>query len=69
MGTLFRRLRHLVRLSRHDADLREEMETHRTLRQQQLENQGLTSRESAERSRHALGNVTLAREDVRNGWM
>ena len=69
MGTLFRRLWHLVRLSYHDADLNEEMETHRAFRQRQFESQGLTPHEAAERSRRAFGNVPLAREDVRNGWM
>ncbi|MEO7190861.1 MAG: ABC transporter permease [Vicinamibacterales bacterium] len=68
MGTLFRRLWHLLRLSRHDAELREEIETHRSLRQGQLERHGLTSRDAAEVSRRVLGNVALAREDVRTGW-
>ena len=36
MKTLFRRLLHLLRWSRHDADLREEIETHRSLRQEAL---------------------------------
>src|SRR6187401_2523152 len=69
MGTLFRRLWHLVRLSHHDADLNEEMETHRVLRQRQLESQGLTPHEAVARSRRSFGNVALVREDVRNGWI
>ena len=36
MNTLFRRLLHFLRWSRHDADLREEIETHRSLRQDAL---------------------------------
>jgi predicted permease len=48
-----------------DADLREEIETHRALRQAQLEREGRDPRAADRASRRALGNVTLAREDVR----
>ena len=37
MNTILRSLLHLLRRSRHDADLREEIETHRALRQAALE--------------------------------
>ncbi len=53
------------RQTRLDADLREEIETHRTLRQATLERDGLAPHAAERASRRALGNVTLAREDVR----
>src|SRR5262245_34067793 len=68
MNTLFQRLLHLLRWSRHAADLREEIETHRSLRQEALERDGLASDEAAYASRRALGNVTLAVEDARDVW-
>jgi putative ABC transport system permease protein len=69
---MFRRIRGLAQGilgGRADADLREEMEAHRALRQEQLEREGLSVREAEFASRHALGNVTLAREDARDVWI
>ena len=68
MKTLVRRLQHLLRWSRHDADLREEMETHRSLRQEALQRDGLAPDDAAHASRRAMGNVTLAVEDAREVW-
>jgi predicted permease len=64
----FRRLLHVLRWSRHDADLREEMATHRALRQAALECHGLGPEAAARASRQAMGNVTLAVEDARDVW-
>ena len=69
MGTWLRRLAYLLRQSRHDAELREEIEAHRALRAAHLERDGLTSQEAADASRRAIGNVLLAREDVREVWL
>jgi putative ABC transport system permease protein len=69
MNSFLRSLLHLLRRSRHDADLREEIETHRTLRQAALERDGLGSDDAAWASRRAMGNVTLAVEDVREVWV
>jgi hypothetical protein len=69
MITLFRRVLRLLRWSRHDADLREEIETHRSLRQDALERGGLGRDDAAWASRRAMGNVTLAVEDVRDVWV
>ena len=69
MGTWLRRLAYLFRQSRHDAELREEIEAHRALRAAHLERDGLTSQEAADASRRAIGNVLLAREDVREVWL
>ncbi len=69
MRTFLSRLFHLLRHSRHDADLREEMETHRSLRQEKLEREGVAPDDAAQASRQAFGNVTLAREDAREVWI
>jgi predicted permease len=67
MRTL-RRLLHLLHSPRHDADLREELETHRSLRQERFEREGYAPDDAAVASRRALGNTTLAREDARDAW-
>ncbi len=69
MRTWLRRLAYLLRQSRHDADLREEIEAHRSLRAAHLERDGLSSQQAADASRRAIGNVLLAREDVREVWL
>jgi predicted permease len=69
MRSWLRRLAYLLRQSRHDADLREEIEAHRELRAAHLERDGLTPQEAEEASRQAIGNVLLAREDVREVWL
>jgi len=69
MGNWRRRLAYLFRQSRHDAELREEIEAHRALRAAHLEREGLTSREADEASRRAIGNILLAREDARDVWL
>ena len=69
MPSLIRRLAHLLRQRRHAADLRDEMETHRALRQAQLERDGMSASEAFHASRRALGSVTLAAEDTRGVWL
>jgi predicted permease len=68
MKTFFRRLLHLLRWSRHGADLREEIETHRSLRQDALEREGLGADAAAHASRRAIGNIPLAIDDAREVW-
>ena len=69
MRTWFRRLAYLLRQSRHDADLREEIEAHRSLRAAHLEREGLTPQQAADASQRAIGNVLLTRDDVRDVWL
>ena len=69
MHSWLRRLVYLLRQSRYDAELREEIEAHRALRAAHLERDGLTAQEAADASRRAIGNVLLAREDVREVWL
>jgi putative ABC transport system permease protein len=68
MNMLFRRLLHLLRWSRHEADLRAEIEAHRALRQDAFERYGLAPEDVAHASRRALGNVALAVDDARDVW-
>ncbi len=68
MGRLLRRLGYLLRRARHEADLRDEIDAHRSLRRAQLERDGATPPDAERASRHALGNVALAREDARGVW-
>ena len=69
MSSVFRRILYLLRRSRFQADLREEIETHRALRQAALERNGVASDEAAWASRRAIGNVTLAVEEARDVWI
>src|SRR5687768_15564637 len=68
MTSLLRRLWYRVTQARHDADLAEEIETHRQFRQAHLEREGLSPADAALASRRALGNVTLAREEAHAVW-
>ena len=66
MYTRFRRLLHFLGWSRHEADLRAEIEAHRALRQDAFERDGLAPDAAAHASRRALGNVALAVDDARD---
>jgi len=68
MTSLWRRIRYGVLRGRMEAHLNEEIETHRALVQQRLEQEGLSAAEAATASRRVLGNVTLAREDTHDVW-
>lgn len=68
MGRLFRRLRSLAQRAGADADLREEMETHRALRQAAFEREGMAPVAAEAASRRALGNMALAADDARDVW-
>ena len=68
MSALLRRLMYVLRRSRHDAELREEIEAHRALRQDAFERDGLAPDDAALASRRALGNVALAVDDARDVW-
>ena len=68
MTTILRRLKYFFDRSRHAADLREEIEAHRALRQDALERDGLAPEDAAHASRRALGNVALAVDDARDVW-
>jgi putative ABC transport system permease protein len=63
-----RHLQHWLQLRQLDSDLSEEIEAHRAMMQAELERAGVAPAEAARRSRRALGNVTLAREEARDIW-
>ena len=69
MRRLLRRLRARIRYRRFDADLAEEMEFHRAMKQRELESTGLTENEATVQSRREMGSVTLAREHSREIWI
>lgn len=69
MRSLVRRLRARIRYRRFDADLAEEIECHRAMKQRELEQAGLTSGEARFMSHREMGNVTLARERSRRVWI
>jgi predicted permease len=69
MLTPIRRLWHIVRRRRFEAELAEEIETHRWMEQRRLERAGLPADEARSRSLRTLGNQTLAREDARAVWI
>ena len=68
MTTLLRRLLYVLRRPGHDADLRDEIEVHRALRQEAFERDGLAPADAARASRRALGNVSLAVDDAHDVW-
>src|SRR5687767_2277996 len=69
IARLLRRARYWVGARQHAADLAAELEDHRARTQAALEADGIPSAEAAARSRRAMGNVALAREDARDIWI
>ncbi len=69
MLRILRRLHYVLRHRRLEAELAEEIESHRAMRQHDLEARGLARADARQESRRRLGNVTLAREDVRGIWL
>ena len=66
---ILHRLARLFRRSRADADLAEEIESHRAMLQDRFESRGMTAADAARASQRAIGNLTLAREDARQVWI
>jgi putative ABC transport system permease protein len=69
MGKLIRRLQYFFRYKRAAKELAEEIEFHRALRQQELEQAGLSERDAIAASRRVLGNTLVAGEDARGVWI
>lgn len=69
MRKLVRRFCYWLRPRRAEADLAEEIEFHRAMRQKRLEESGLSVLDAAFASRRELGNIALAREDARAIWI
>ena len=66
---MFQRLSSLLRHRRLARELREELESHRSMVQERLERSGMSPAEAARESRRTLGNVTLAQEEAREQWI
>jgi putative ABC transport system permease protein len=65
---LLRRVWYLARLRRLDADLAEELEFHRAMKQRELETNGLPERDARFQAHRAMGNIGLARDRARDLW-
>src|SRR5262249_52692068 len=66
---ILRRLSFWLGSRRQADDLAAEMEDHRTRLQAAYEADGLVPADAAVRSRRAMGNMALAREDARDVWI
>jgi macrolide transport system ATP-binding/permease protein len=66
---LLRRLRARLRYRRFDDDLSEEMAFHQAMKQQELEQNGLSTADARGAARREMGNITRAREDSRGVWI
>lgn len=69
MRTLLRRLVHLFRQDRFDAELAEEIEFHREMKKRELETSGLASSDAGIAAQRALGSDALARNQARDVWV
>ena len=65
---LLRRTWHLLRRRRFEADLAEELEFHRAMKQQELEALGADPTEAAFAARRALGSIALAQDHSGDVW-
>jgi hypothetical protein len=64
-----RRVWWMMRHGTSDSAVTEELEYHRAATQDRLERSGLCTADATAASRRIMGNVTLAREDVRAAWI
>lgn len=69
MLTLLRRIWSMFRSRRLEAELAEELQFHRAMKEQELERAGLSRDEARRAARVALGNETRSREDARAVWI
>ena len=69
MGKIARRIVYWIRSRHHDAALREELDFHQTMKELELERDGLTRDEARFAARRQVGNATRAREDSRAVWI
>jgi predicted permease len=65
---LLRRLWYALRFRKLEADLAEELEFHRAMKQRELEDLGLEPRDAAFASRRALGSKALAQDRTQDVW-
>src|SRR5258706_15624413 len=68
MRQLVRRVWYAIRQRRFEANLAEEIEFHRSMKQQELERGGPTSSDAAFAARRALGGTALAQDRSPDVW-
>src|SRR2546425_10143961 len=68
MRQLIRRAWYLIRQRQVDADLADEMEFHRAMKQRELEDRGIDPIEAGFATRRALGSIALAQDHSRDVW-
>ena len=68
MRKLLRRFRYWINRRRAESELAQEIEFHRSLKQEELERAGLAAKDAAAVSRRDLGNTLRAREESRDVW-
>jgi len=66
---IIRRLAHILNRRSRDADLREEMEFHRAMKQRELEAAGFSREQARDAARRSLGNLTVNRESAHAVWV
>jgi putative ABC transport system permease protein len=69
MTNWLRRARYWLQHDKVEADLSEEIEFHRQMKQEELEARGMSASEAAAESRRAIGNDLVARERSRDVWV
>ena len=69
MRQLLRRAWYAIRQRRFDADLAEELEFHRAMKQRELEERGVGPAEAGFAVRRVLGSVALAQDRARDVWI
>ena len=66
---LIHRIQYLLRQSRHERELAEEIESHRQMIEDRQRAAGLSEQDARYAAHRLMGNATLAREDARGVWM
>src|SRR5215471_1916561 len=69
MRKLFRRIQYWMNRRRLEQELAEEIESHRSMKEEDFARSGLPPNEAAASSRRVMGNSLLAREDSRGAWI
>jgi hypothetical protein len=73
LRSLCRRVANVLRLSRLDRDLTDELEFHREMRLRKARERGLPAAEAELETKKRMGNLTLAKEEMRDarivGWL
>lgn len=68
MRQLLKRLLYVWRRRRFDADLAEEIECHRAMKQRELQSSGRSPADAAHEAHRALGSAALAEDRARDVW-